>query len=160
MEFSIFATMNQQLIRASSVCTLLNGHFILHFRRGAFCIIPNICFASMLYQQPPLLQSLILPLFLPCASLSLSNLLPVWLSLFLFQFPLSLPTHSHFSSVTISLCVCECVCVCHFLSLSATLTILFMRLPQIRGRVKKIIPWFSAERQQVKIEKVTFHVQF
>lgn len=154
----LFATMNHYLIIASSVCTLLNGHLILHFRTGAFCIIPNICLASMLYLQPHVPWRLILPLFLPCASLSLSNLPPVWLSLFLFQSLFPPPsTHSlSLFSVPIFLCVCVCVIFSSFLPLS----MLFMRLPQIQGRVKKIIPWFSAERQWVKIEKVTFHVQF
>ena len=86
------------------------------------------------------------PLF--CASLSLSNLLQVSLSLFLFQSlsPPCLPTHSNFSlSPSPSVYVCACVCLSPFLSPS--LSILFMHFPRIPGRVKKMIPWFSAERQ-------------
>lgn len=141
------------------------GIFCLHLVKGrsfsallAWCLLHYTkylsCFSTSLVS--PLFWHLILPLFFSCASLSLSNLLPAWLSLFLFQSipPPCLPTHFYFSLPPSS-----SVCVSFSLR-SPPLSILFMCLRWIRDRVKKIIPRFSAARQQAKIEKVTFHVQF
>lgn len=74
--------------------------------------------------------------------------------------PLSVTSPNLPASLSPPVCVTVCVRARHFLFLSFSVSILFTWLPQNGGWVKKIIPWFSAERQQVKIEKVTFHVQF
>lgn len=117
-----FAAMNQYLIIATSGCTLLNVHVILRVGTGAFCIIPNICLASMLYQQP-LVPGTSFYLFLSGASLSLS--LPVWLSLFLFQslspsvYPLTLTSPCPHLPL--------CVRVCHPPPLSPSYSCAFHR---------------------------------
>ena len=145
---------NHFLIRASCVCTLLPRHLIQH-NRGAFCITPNI----WLFLKP-LTNSTAspAPYSSSCVTFPLAYILSdCHSSPFSHPPPLHLPTHSHFPlSPSSSVCL---LCVCLFLPLSLRP----IHAPSNGSKAvkaEKIIPRFSAERQRVKIEKVTFHVQF